>query len=331
VSEAEQTRRAPERPDDETPEPQPEPGERRLDDPGPTELSKRDYLAVAKRAAKAASDDDIMVYAGSIAYSTFLALPAILLLTIGVFSVFAGEDAVERIIERVEPVAPEEATTLLRDSLERTAEGGGGGFMILIGGALALWTATGAMITIQKGLNVAYGREESRGFLRQRLAALAMLVFALLAFVLVFGLLVLGPLLSTWIGSAIGLEGTFEWVWWTVQWPILIGGLLLAFAAILYFGPNVEHPKWSFLTFGAVVAVVIWIVASGLFALYVGNFGSYDETWGSIAAGIIMLVWLWLSGLVLLFGAEINAEAERSRELREGQPAEREIQAPAKA
>jgi membrane protein len=139
---------------------------------------------------------------------------------------------------------------------------------------------------------------------------------------------VLGPALSGWIGSAVELETLVSWLWWTAQWPILILGLLFAFAAILYLGPNVDHPRWSFLTVGTVISVVIWLLASGGFALYVSQFGSYNKAWGSLAAVIIMLTWLWLSGVALLFGAEVNAEAERSRELRRGEPAEVELQAP---
>lgn len=203
--------------------------------------------------------------------------------------------------------------------------------MIVLGVVLALWTATGAMTGLMRGLNVAYDRKETRSFLKQRVTALAMLGCMLVAFGLVFGLLVLGPALAGWIGDAIGAETVFTWIWWTAQWPILIAGLLAAFAAILYLGPNVDHPRWRFLTFGSAFSVVIWLAASGLFALYVSLFGSYNKTWGSLAAVIIMLTWLWLSALALLFGAEINAEAERSRELRQGEPAERELTAPTKA
>ncbi len=115
------------------------------------------------------------------------------------------------------------------------------------------------------------------------------------------------------------------------QWPVLIVGLLAAFATLLYLGPDVDHPKWQFVTPGALVAVLAWLAASGLFAVYTSMFGSYNKTWGSLAAVIIMLTWLWLTGLALLFGAELNAEFERSRELRQGKPAEVELQASAKA
>jgi membrane protein len=124
---------------------------------------------------------------------------------------------------------------------------------------------------------------------------------------------VLGPGLSKWIGNATGESGVVTAIWWAAQWPILIAGLLAAFATLLYLGPDVDHSKWHFVTPGAVVALLAWLAASGLFAVYTSMFGSYNKAWGSLAAVIIMLTWLWLSGLALLFGAELNAEVERSR------------------
>jgi membrane protein len=148
-----------------------------------------------------------------------------------------------------------------------------------------------------------------------------MVVLLLLAFSLAFGLLVLGPYLSDWIGSATGAESLVQWLWWTAQWPILVIGLLLAFATILYLGPDVDQPRWRVVTPGTVFAVVLWLAGSGGFALFVSAFGSYDKAWSSLAVVIVMLTWLWLSCLALLLGAEVNSEAERSRALGHGDPA----------
>jgi len=109
--------------------------------------------------------------------------------------------------------------------------------------------------------------------------------------------------------------------WWVAQWPILLVGLLAAFATLLYLGPDVDHPRWEFLTPGSLVAAFLWIATSGLFAVYTAMFGSYNKTWGSLSAVIVMLTWLWLTGMALLLGAEINSEVERSRRLRGGAPA----------
>ena len=312
--------------------PQPEREEPRLRDPGLRDLSWADWKAILVRAVKEAKDDYVTDVAAALAYYAFLAVPAALLVAVGVFSVVAGPDTVESMMERLDGVVPSEVIELLRDSLTRATENQSGGLaLIVVGGLLALWTTTSALNALMRGLNRVYERDETRGFLRQRLTALAMLVFLLLAFALSFGLLVLGPALTDWLGGALDLESVFGWIWWSAEWPILLLGLLLAFAGVLYLGPNVAHPRWRFLTPGSLVAVLVWLAASGLFAFYVSRFGSYDKAWGSLAAVIIMLTWLWLSGLALLFGAEVNAEAERSRELRQGKPAETELQAPPKA
>jgi membrane protein len=202
--------------------------------------------------------------------------------------------------------------------------------VLSVGGVLAFWSLTGAMQNMMWALNIAYDREEGRGFVRRRIIALWMVLFALIGFALAFGVLVLGPHLSTWIGDAIGSTSVTKIVWYIAEWPLLICGLLFAFAAFMYYGPNVKHPRWQFLSFGAIVALVIWLVASGAFAFYTSRFSSYNKTWGSLAAVVVMLTWLWIGSVALLLGAEVNAEAERSRELRKGEPAERELQAPAK-
>jgi membrane protein len=312
------------------PQPQPEQQEPRLADPTPGDLSARDWGAIVVRAGKESLADHVTNLAAALAYYAFLAIPSLLLVVVGVFSLVGDEDAVSSIVERLQGVVPQEALTLIKDSLTRVTEttSGSGIALAVVGSVLAVWTLTGSMQTLMWALNSAYDREETRGFVKRRLIALAMVLLMLVAFALAFGLLVLGPAISGWIGSAVGLESIIDWLWWTAQWPILILGLLVAFATILYLGPNVDHPRWSFLTVGTVISVVVWLLASGAFALYVSQFGSYNKAWGSLAAVIIMLTWLWLSGLALLFGAEVNAEAERSRELRRGEPAQVELQAP---
>jgi membrane protein len=314
------------------PSPQPERHEPELRDPGLTDLSGRDYKAVLIRAAKEALDDQITDLAAALAYYSFLAIPSILLVALGAFTLFADAEAINSLLEKFGQVMPADAVDLLGESLRRLGENdSGSAAMAILGLLLAFWTTTGAATAFMRALNRAYDREETRSFLRQRLVALAMVTVMLVAFALVFGLLVMGPALSGWIGDAVGLEAVLSWLWWVAQWPVLIVGLLAAFATVLYLGPNVEHPRWQFITPGAVFAVIVWVLVSGLFAVYTATFASYNKAWGSLAAVIVMLTWLWLTGCALLFGAEINAEVERSRELRQGKPAERELQAPTKA
>ena len=315
------------------PTPQPEHAEPRISDPGLTDLSKRDFKAILIRAGKEALDDQITDLAAALAYYSFLAIPSILLVALGVFSAFADPSAVQTLIDKVGSVAPAEVTALLDDSLTRMSQNDSGSWaMAAVGFVLAFWTTTGAMTSLMRALNRAYDQEETRGFVRQRLSAVLMVAVMLVAFALVFGLLVMGPALSGWIGDAVGMEAVLKWLWWVAQWPVLILGLLAAFATVLYLGPNVEQRRWQFVTPGSLFAVVVWLLVSGLFAVYTATFASYNKAWGSLAAVIVMLTWLWLTGCALLFGAEINAETERSRELRQGKAAAADaIQAPPKA
>jgi membrane protein len=264
------------------------------------------------RAVKAARADNIGDSAAALAYYAFTSLPATLLTSLGLFALVAGRDSVDTLAEKLGTVAPREAVTLVQSSLNRTLENRSGALlMLVVGVVLALWTATGAMSALMRGLNSVYGREDSRGFVKQRLTALAMVVCAFVAFALMLGLLVLGPFLSGWIGRAVDMEGLVSWLWWAAQWPLLVGGLLLAASAVLYLGPDLEEGhRLRFVTLGSAIAVAVWLAASAVFAVYVSRFGSYNKSWGSLAAVIVTLVWLWIGGLSILFGAEVDAVAE---------------------
>ena len=276
-----------------------------------------DAWLVGRRAVAEARDDRITTTAQAIAYSIFLAIPASLLVLLGAFSLVADERLVDDLIERAQTVMPEEAATLLRDSLQRTSESpGSGALLTLVGVALALWTTTSAAGTLMEGLTTAYDRDDGRGFVRKRLLALGIVACLVLAALLVIGLLVLGPHLQRWLGSALDAETATAWIWWTAQWPVLIGGLLFAFAVLLYLGPDVDVRHWRLISPGAVTAVVVWLVASAGFAVYTANFGSYNKSWGTLSAVVITLVWLWLTSAALLFSAEVNAEAQRLAEER---------------
>jgi membrane protein len=125
--------------------------------------------------------------------------------------------------------------------------------------------------------------------------------------------LVLGPHLQRWVGDALESDEWVGWVWWTTEWPILVGVLFLAFSAVFALSTDHSNRRWRLVSPGAAVAVLLWLVVSAGFALYASSFGSYNKTWGSLSAVIVTLVWLWLSGLALLYGAEVDAEWERSR------------------
>jgi membrane protein len=300
------------------PTPQPERDEPTLDEPVRLrDLTLADWKAAVIRAGKEMLDDNMPMIASALAYSTFLAIPSVLLVATGAFTLFADAGTISSLIDRFGSVVPAQTTQLLEDSLKRLNDNPSTGIaMTVVGLLLALWTTTSAMTTYMTALNLAYDRKDRRSFVRKRLVAVAMVAVIGFAFVLVAVLLILGPEISRWLGNAVGEPGVVSWIWWVAQWPVLLLGLLAAFATLLYLGPDVDQPRWQFLTPGSLVAAAIWLAVSGLFAVYTSMFGSYNKAWGSLAAVIIMLTWLWLTGMALLFGAELNAEIERSRELR---------------
>lgn len=272
-----------------------------------------------RRAVAEALDDDIPTTAQALAYSLFLAIPATMLLALGVFSLVADAQTVESLIDRAGAVMPAEAASLLQDSLRRTTESPGSGLvMTVLGFALALWTTTSAATTLMKAVTLAFDGDESRSFARKRALALVIVAALVLAAILVVGLLILGPHIETWVGDAVGVPTLTAWLWWTLQWPVLVGGLLFAFALVLFVGPNVEQPTWKLVTPGAVTALLVWLLASAGFAFFSANFGSYDKTWGTLAAVVVTLIWLWLTSLAILFGAEVNAEAQKLAAERDG-------------
>jgi membrane protein len=321
---------APHEPAGHAPMPQPEPHEPRLQDPGLSDLSFRDWRAIVVRAFKEFLEDNGTMLASALAYSTFFAIPSVLLLVVGLFTLVAGPQTISSLMAQFSHVMPPEATSLLGGSLRRLEQQPSTGIaMTIVGFVLALWATTGAMTTYMTALNLAYERKDGRSFLRKRLVAVQLVAVIGFAFLLVAVLLIFGPALERLVAAHAGpASGAVAWIWWIAEWPILIVGLLAAFATLLYLGPDVAHPRWRFITPGSVFATVVWLAVSGGFAFYTSSFGSYNKTWGSLAAVIIMLTWLWLAGIALLLGAELNAEAERSRELREGRPAERRLLVP---
>lgn len=292
-----------------------EPSVRPVPDEAPLEdeHGQDGWLQIVKRAGKNTFQDNMPMIAQALAYSAFMAIPAVLLVALGVFTLVAGPQTITTLMNHFGAVMPKQATQLLGDSLTRLSQHRSAGVtMTIVGLLLALWSTTGAMTSYMAGLNIAYGREETRSFVHKRLLALIMAVCMGVAFLLVAVLLIFGPVIQHYLGRALGIPGAFGYIWWGAQWPILLVGLLAVFATLLYLGPNVEQRRWSLLSVGTAATVGVWLAISGLFAFYTSHFGSYNKTWGSLAAVIVMLTWLWLSSLALLFGAELNAEADRS-------------------
>lgn len=302
----------------EEPTPQPERREPPVTDLRLRDLSFADWRAVLVRAGKEFMDDNAMMLASALAYSSFFAIPSVLLVVVGVFTLTVGPATITALIHHFSTVMPGQAASLLGSSLRRLeAHPTQGIAMVVVGFVLAVWSTTGAMTSFMTAINLAYDQKDKRPFLRKRIVAVEMVGAIGVAFLLVAVFLMFGPpiehLIVTHSGGA---GGVVAWAWWIAQWPILVLGLLAAFATLLYLGPDVDVRRWQFLTPGALVATLLWIAVSGLFAVYTATFGSYNKTWGTLSAVIVMLTWLWLSSMALLLGAEINSEVDRSRRLR---------------
>lgn len=273
----------------------------------------RPKTIVVRAGASFLSDNGPML-ASALAYSSFFAIPSVLLVAVGLFTLVAGPATIATLIAHLSTFMPGQAATLLGGSLQNLdAHPASSVVMTVVGLVLALWSTTGAMTTYMTAINLTYERRDRRGFVRKRLVALEMVAAIGLALVLVATFLIFGPQLERLTASHAGAaQSAIGWLWWVVQWPFLLGGLLAAFATLLYLGPDVEDRRWRLVTPGSVVAAVLWVAFSGLFAVYTSMFGSYNKTWGTLSAVIVTLTWLWLSGTALLFGAAIDAEVERS-------------------
>ena len=277
---------------------------------GPVSSTPRGRLTTLRRALKNFSRHNMTNVAAALAYYAFLAIPASLMVAVGLFSLLAGPHAVATLIGKLGGVVPGQARELLSSNLTDTTRHRGSGITVIaVGSLFALWSVTGAMQHLSWALNIAYGQEERRGFVRRRLVALEMALVGLIGAALVFGVLVLGPHLSTWIGNALGAERITKVVWYVAEWPLLVAALLAVFAALTYLGPDCDRRVGRALGLGSLVSVAAWLAASGAFAVYAAHFGSYNKTWGSLAAVVVMLTWLWLGGVALLLGAEIDAVA----------------------
>jgi membrane protein len=258
--------------------------------------------------------DNVGQVAQAIGYNSFLAIPSALLVAVGAFGVFANPATIHQVLRSADDVLPRDVINLLSDSLTQITNARQGGLVILlVGVVLGVWSLSGSMQTLMWGLNVAFQRQESRGFVRRRLIALAMVGCTLVAFAIVFVLFVLAPKLSHWAGEHLGYEHSPSTLWTVIQWPVVVIALLLVFAMLMRLGPDLDEAGFHPFTVGGVTAVAGWLVLSDVFASFTSRFGSYNKMWGSLAAVIVVLVWLRLSALVLLFGAELNAERASDR------------------
>lgn len=268
-------------------------------------------MSVFKRTAKAFIADDCMGLAQQVAFSSILAFFPALIFLIGLLGLF-GEDTYNAIGDLIGRVAPSQVNDAIDIAKESSASNkGASALAFVIGGFAAVWAASGAMGAVIKAVNRAYDRIETRPFWKVRLIAIVLVAVNGLVLAGMFIFIVFGGPLGEAIADKAGLGGAFDLLWNLLRWPIALAVLLFFFSLVYYAAPNVEQRSWKWITPGSVVAALAWLALSGLFAIYTSFAGSYDKTYGSLAGGIILLLWLYYSALALLFGAELNSELDR--------------------
>jgi membrane protein len=283
-----------------------------------------------KRTLKEFSEDNLTDWAAALTYYGVLALFPALIALVSIVGLLTNP---QQLTEALTAVVPADAAETLNPVIEQIAGNSGtAGFGLIIGLAVAIWSASGYVGAFTRAANVVYETPEGRKIWKLKPLQLLITLIGVLFAAVILALLVLsGPVVDA-IGSAIGVGETGQTVWNVVKWPVVLIVLALMIAVLYYSTPNVKLRGFKWVSPGAAVAIVVAIVASALFAFYVGNFGSYNKTYGALAGVVVFLIWFWLINVALLFGIELDAEIERTRELKEGVPrAEKEIQLDARA
>lgn len=303
------------------------------DDPGkpdsPTDLTKRSALYVVRKTAREFSKDQCTDLAAALTYYAVLSIFPALVVIVSLLGVFGqGERTTDAVLQIVGDLAPGSTVDTLRAPIEQLVESSSAGFALIAGIVGALWSASGYIGAFGRAMNRIYEIDEGRPVWKLRPLQLVLTLGALVAAAAAALMLAVSGPVATAIGDIIGAGEVALTVWDIARWPLILALMILAVATLYYATPNVQQPKFRWISVGAGVAIVTWVIASVLFGIYVANFGSYNKTYGALAGVIVFLLWLSITNLALLFGAEVDAELERGRQLQGGIAAERELQLP---
>lgn len=277
----------------------------------PWKLGGLSFYELGRRLWHESLEDEVLGRAAQLSYYILLALFPMLLVLTALMGLFSVENYMPELMSYLRQVLPNDALSMVERFLKQVAEGSGTNILSL-GGLGALWASSSGMTAIMDALNVVYGvKTDSRPFWRVRLTAIV-LTIGLAGFVILSLTLVLyGPSIGAWIADFVGLGWAFVVAWNLLQWPVVVGIMLLVVGAIYYVCPDI-HQDWRWVSPGSAFAVAMWLVVSLGFKLYVDNYGDYNKVYGSIAGVIVLMLWLYWSGMVLLVGGEVNAEIEKA-------------------
>lgn len=295
----------------------------------PTDLDQRSWRYVLRKTVREFSSDECTDLAAALTYYAVLAVfPAMIALTSLLGLVGQGTSSVKTLLDIVGDLGGASLVDSVRDPLLEIAGSQQAGLALVLGLAGALWSASGYVGAFGRAMNRVYEIPEGRPIWKLRpLMLLLTLVLVVLTAAVLLALIVTGPVTDA-VGDALGVGDSLKLAWSIAKWPVLFLVVVLIVALLYYATPNVRQPRFRWVSVGALVAIVTWAVVSAAFGVYVANFSSYDKTYGALGGVIAFLLWLWLTNLALLFGAELDAELERGRELQSGIPAERKIQLP---
>ncbi|HYG96496.1 MAG TPA: YihY/virulence factor BrkB family protein [Solirubrobacterales bacterium] len=291
--------------------------------------AKTSLFATLKRTLTEFQEDNLSDWAAALTYYGLLSLFPALIAMLSLIGIFGDPktttDTLTEIITEIGPASAAETFEGPIDSIVKNE--GAAGFAFVFGLAAALWSASGYVGAFTRASNIIYETPEGRPFWKLRpLQIVVTLAMIILMALLAIGLVLTGPIVEA-VANPIGLSSTAVDVWNVAKWPVMALIFILMVNLLYYSTPNVKLRGFKWVTPGAVLAIVVWAIASALFAFYVANFGSYDKTYGTLGGLVVLLLWFWITNLAILFGHQMNAERERSAEIEEGIPrAEKEIQ-----
>ncbi|MGA1813280.1 YhjD/YihY/BrkB family envelope integrity protein [Frondihabitans sp. 4ASC-45] len=293
------------------------------------EITKRTWVYTFKKTLREFTRDQCTDLAAALTYFAVQALFPALLAIVSILGLFGqGKSTTEKVLDLITQLGGSNVVETIRGPVEALADSDAAGITFVVGLVGAIWSASGYVGAFGRALNRIYSRDEGRPIWKLRPTNLLVTIVAVVLIVVAGLILVLSGDIARTVGDFIGLGDATVTVWLIVKWPLLAVIVVVVVAVLYYFAPNVKQPKFRWMSMGAFLAIFIWALASVGFAFYVANFSSYNKTYGALGGVIIFLLWLWITNIALLLGAEFDAEVERGRELQAGIKAEEEIQLP---